>query len=131
MTPQNQEFEHGLGRQKGDCQRAVIASLLDLPISQVPHFAAIASDAINFWELVYDFVAYHGYDFLPGVKIEEYIIPGEDLYHQISGESPRNKRVKHAVVGLNGNVFFDPHPSRAGLAGKPEHWSHSVIRKII
>jgi hypothetical protein len=39
MKPVDQEFVHrpDIG-QHGDCQRAVIASLLELPITEVPHF---------------------------------------------------------------------------------------------
>lgn len=121
---------------QGDCQRAVIASLLDLPIADVPHFAQLAAEAestdkaYGFWGGVYDFCESHGYDFMPNVNPIYHLVNGQDLYHQISGPSPRTPGVFHAVVGLNGKVFFDPHPSRAGLVGDPSKWRHSILKKI-
>jgi hypothetical protein len=113
--------------------RACIAALLDLNINDVPHFAQLAHNSENpvvgFWDYVYDFLAEHGYDFIPGVEIEKYLTSG-DLFHLISGPSPRDKTIRHVVIGLNGKIFFDPHPSRAGLSGEPHHWMYSIIRKL-
>ncbi len=58
MTPQNQEFTRKpeIG-QYGDCQRAVIASLLDLPISSVPHFLQEAKgDPAMYWDSMQAFL---------------------------------------------------------------------------
>jgi hypothetical protein len=38
VKPQDQEFIYVPGVQYGDCMRACVASLLDLPIAEVPHF---------------------------------------------------------------------------------------------
>jgi hypothetical protein len=52
------------------------------------------------------------------------------IYHVISGPSPRIKGGHHAVVGCNGRVSFDPHPSRAGLAGDPSEWHFSMLVRL-
>lgn len=52
-----------------------------------------------------------------------------DIYHEISGPSPRGNGVYHAVVGRNGEVVHDPHPSRAGLAGDPATWEYCYLVK--
>ena len=52
MKPVDQEFVHrpDIG-QHGDCQRAVIASLLELPITEVPHFLQDAQgDSVLYYE---------------------------------------------------------------------------------
>lgn len=33
----------------------------------------------------------------------------------------------HAVVGKNGQIVFDPHPSKAGLAGDPSEWTFDYL----
>jgi hypothetical protein len=128
MTPQDQEvFEPW---QHGDCARAVIASLLDLPIAEVPNFAALATEGNGFWNMTYDWLEARGLEFLPQVSLVYYWRPGDpDLYHYMMGPSPRGEGIYHAVVGLNGVPYFDPHPSRAMLAGEPSQWQISIVRK--
>lgn len=129
MTPQTQEFLHmpEIG-QYGDCQRAVIASLLDLPMSKVPHFIQIANnDPAMFWEELQKFCRSKGYVYL-ATDVPAYAWGDDgDVYHEISGPSPRGNGVFHAVVGKNGQIAFDPHPSRAGLAGEPSEWKFAYL----
>lgn len=125
MKPVDQiVFEDG----KGDCLRACVASILELPIEAVPNFAAddsYTSGAIKFVEarggivLRVDFTG-DGYDYH-----QYFSCPNQPAI--ICGKSPRStpeKRKSHAVVGrANGwgfRIDHDPHPSRAGLAGEPE-----------
>lgn len=131
MKPVDQEFIHdpSIG-QYGDCQRAVIATLLDLPISEVPHFLRDAEgDPTIYWESLQAFVRQHGYAYLTVPAKTGCAFYGDDgpIYHEISGPSPRGNGVSHAVVGCNGEIVFDPHPSKAGLAGKPEDWEHAYL----
>lgn len=131
MTPVDQEFLHKpeIG-QYGDCMRAVLASLLDFPIADVPHFAQIEADGgQNFWFGVSEFCASHGFEYvqMPSNCIKWH---DGDLYHEISGPSPRGNGIYHAVVGCNGKIAHDPHPSRDGLAGDPSEWEFSfLVRK--
>lgn len=135
MTPVDQEFiaDPSIG-QWGDCKRAVMASLLDLPLSQVPNFLAEAGgDALKYWQLVQRFLGQHGcvlveYNGDIGGYPDFYGSP--DIYHEISGPSPRGNGMLHVVVGCNGKVVHDPHPSKAGLAGNPDHWKHSVLVRL-
>lgn len=134
MIPVDQEFVHApeIG-QFGDCQRAVIASLLDLPISAVPHFLKEAQgDPSIYWEKLQAFVRSYGFAYLTVPARAGSVFFGEvgDVYHEISGPSPRGNGVNHAVVGCNGEVVFDPHPSRAGLAGDPATWEHAYLVRV-
>jgi hypothetical protein len=132
MTPQDQEFLHDpKAGVIGDCARAVIASLLDLPIATVPNFAQLANnDVLGFYGLVEKFLEEHGYGMQWHRNPIYFLKPGIDTYHYMSGRSPRGKDGWHAVVGLNGKPFFDPHPSRAGLAGAQREWRHSFLSPI-
>lgn len=127
MTPQDQEFLK-TDNFPGDCQRAVIASLLDLPISEVPHFLAESDrTAVGFYSLIDDFLEAHGYEMAWHATPTYHLRKGQDIYHQISGPSPRGNGTWHAVVGLNGEIVHDPHPSKAGLAGDSSEWRHSFL----
>ena len=130
MTPVDQEFVHQpeQGRH-GDCMRACIASLLDLPRDAVPNFAQMDADGEgNFWLLLADFCRQHGYSF---VTMQGRFVWADDaIYHVISGPSPPINGGHHAVVGRNGQVFFDPHPSRAGLSGDPSEWKFDLLVRM-
>lgn len=133
MTPQKQEFIHDPANGiYGDCQRAVIASLLDLPISKVPHFLADGKgDPVIYWESLQAFLQSKGYAWLvvPQKSGAAFFGAEGNIYHEISGPSPRGNGVTHAVVGCNGYVAFDPHPTNAGLAGEPSEWEHAYLVK--
>lgn len=129
MIPVDQQFVHDPENgQHGDCMRACIASLLELPIADVPHFAQIDAEGKgDFWFAVTAFCRSKGYAF---VTMRGRFVWSEDpIYHVIAGPSPRGNGVYHAVVGLNGQVHFDPHPSRAGLAGDPSGWTFDLLVK--
>lgn len=131
MKPVTQQFQHDLSvGQYGDCQRAVIASLLELPIEEVPHFLQDAKgDPVTYWEAIQRFCRSHGFAYLVVDKPGHAQVYGDDgdVYHEISGPSPRHADTFHAVIGKNGQVHFDPHPSRAGLAGDPSTWEHAYL----
>lgn len=123
MTPLDQQFLHQPDDgQQGDCMRAVLGSLLDIPIVDVPHFAQLDADgAGNFWIMVAEFCRSHGYAFAM-FKGGRFSWSEDAVYHGIGGVSPRDPNGHHAVVGRNGQVFHDPHPTRDGLAGDPADW---------
>jgi hypothetical protein len=121
VTPVDQEFLHQPEQgQHGDCMRACLASLLDLPLQSVPHFAQLAADGQgDFWTMVAEFCRSHGFSFV--TMAGSFVWAEDEIYHIIGGPSPRGNG-HHAVVGRNGNIHFDPHPSRAGLAGTAAEW---------
>ena len=127
----DQEFVHrpDIG-QHGDCQRAVIASLLELPITEVPHFLQEANGyPSDYWDSLQAFLRKHGYAYLclPARSGAAFFGDGVDVFHEIAGPSPRGSGITHAVVGRNGQIVFDPHPSRAGLTGDPADWEYSYL----
>ena len=116
----------------GDCQRAVIASLLNLDPSDVPNFAQDSkNEPYEFWDGLQQFCRKHGYVYMSIPRSNFLFRYGDDgdVYHAISGKSPRSPAVNHVVVGKNGAVFHDPHPSRAGLLGGPADWEYAFLVK--
>lgn len=92
----------------GDCVRASVASLLDLDPAEVPHFTC--QDDGRVWPLALAaFATQHGW------RINRRAYDGEAMpeFGLAIGPSPRG--VSHAVVVRNGEIAWDPHPSREGL----------------
>lgn len=132
MKPVNQEVlcdtKDG---QYADHQRAVIASLLHLPISEVPNFNQIAEgDPERIVEEIQKFLKPLGYAWLIMPAGKQLKLQGSDatVYHEIIGPVPRSDKL-HAVVGKNGRIVHDPHPSEQGLSGKPSKWQYSYLVK--
>ncbi len=124
MKPVDQEFLHDkTAGIEGDCFRAVLASILERPVADVPHFAAMTKLASDFWDAVYSWLESQGYEYVPSRTPPA----GALEYHALSGPSPRGKGTHHAVVGRDGEVAHDPHPSRAGLAGAQTNWRHGYL----
>lgn len=125
MTPVDQtEFWTGEPGSWGNCESAVIASLLDLPLTDVPHFLREAKgDPVAFWEGINDFLESKGFVYRHYLwdEIDWTEAAKEcDVYHCLAGPSPRAPgKIWHAVVGKNGQVVHDPHISKAGLYGNP------------
>lgn len=120
MTPVDQRVIASTPEAPGDCLSACVASVLDLPLDEVPLFAAMPDwlGAFTRWldarglALVY----------LAFGKDEWPWLPPRDLPLIVGGQSPRGPW-GHAVIGIwrDGamEVLHDPHPSRAGILGDP------------
>lgn len=114
----------------GNCQTAVIASLLEWDIDSVPYFAeGLYPDKIPeperssmFNKRVDDFFENLGYElnwYLPSEEIERYIQEEcKDIPYQVQGKSPRG--YQHVVIYLNGEMAHDPHPEGGGVI--PEYF---------
>lgn len=101
----------------GNCFSACIATVLGLPLDDVPYFIGDEDWSLNFsvwlrdlglWPLILNCSP----DWSPsGFTI-------------MSGQSPRcpdDPDSLHIVVALDGEVWHDPHPSRAGLLTHVDH----------
>lgn len=110
----------------GNCYSACLASLLEVPLKEVPNFAFDLKDdpGVDSWHrATTSWAKTRGFLLLtiaatdPGndpIASGEY---GRDFYHIIGGKARRgDKLVNHAVVGKGGKVAHDPNPEyRNGL----------------
>lgn len=102
-------YQTVFGAPLGNCGSAVIASILELPLREVPSFHG--NDGEWFRKL---------WDFLKtrGMQPETYarsVLP-VNAYAYVSGMGPRGFR--HACVwwgGPEGRIVHDPHPAGGGL----------------
>ncbi|MCM8735994.1 hypothetical protein M5E06_17820 [Azospirillum sp. A1-3] len=114
MKPVDQDrFHDKEAGTRGNCMQAAVASLLGLPLADVPDFLE-ARDRGSHEELAL------GY-WLEGLGFDMIRLPGNhcpDAYYLASG--PASRGVHHMVVMKAGELAHDPHPSRAGLL-KADH----------
>lgn len=119
MTPVDQRVFATAPGEVGDCFSACLASVLDLPLDEVPVFVAEP----DWYGSCVRWLRARGIHLvlLQGLDTTWPWIPPSDLPIIVGGPSPRGPW-HHAVVGIwrGGGameVLHDPHPSRAGLAG--------------
>lgn len=97
----------------GNCQSACMASILELPLSEVLDTATKEVRDRGFWRSVNEWLAERN------LRIESYYpnhmkeLP-KGIYSIGCGPSPRGD-YWHAVVCKNGIMVWDPHPSDDGV----------------
>jgi hypothetical protein len=97
----------------GNCYQAAIASVLELDLDDVPHFIALHKD--EWWIETVKWMNARGKG-VAWIPIEDGLDSGIRPigYHLMNGKSPRGD-YGHEVVGLDGKVVHDPHPSGDGI----------------
>jgi len=112
---------------RGNCYAAAIASMLELPLSEVPNVEVLFHIEGGFWsQVMHAFLNSVGYELYcnddyrvfhdPEYRKEEreqLIESLKDNYYMVSGMSPRG--VNHIVIYQNGRMVHDPHPTREGI----------------
>lgn len=104
----------------GDCWRACVATILQRPIEQVPHFEKDAlehppstPDGNGTWRTSL-WLGKQGYSLIRFSK-DAPTWTDDNVLYMASGPSPRNPETGHTVVYDGVKVVHDPHPSRDGL----------------
>jgi len=123
MIPVDQTILHDPKNGKvGDCFRACVASLLELPPETVPHFAELRRDLwfAEFTKWLEDL----GYSaiFIDVETIQKNVaeptmVVGDDAI-AIAGGIANGRTVPHSVLWSfagGGRMVHDPHPSRRGI----------------
>lgn len=116
------------GSLPGNCFQTAVASSLDLPLEDVPHFVAMQDWWLGVVQWVettgrvltrYEPQFKHSVDY-GAVRIAPIAHAPLDKVLIASGQGPRGYR--HAVLWLGGKLLHDPHPSGDGLVGEPEDY---------
>lgn len=102
----------------GNCMSACFATLLEMPLADVPHFASI-EEAGEWWFAMIRWAAELGYG------VVQCLAPVPGAVGMMSGKSPRGD-FQHLVVARGDEVIHDPHPSRDGLDGNGVEWWYLV-----
>lgn len=120
MTPIDQMT---VDQGRGDCMRAVVASLFDLELDQVPHFRLYdikenrGNSDRSWFNIFTNFISCLGYDF--EYYLRSYKKKELEAKHSIDGyfyaavHSKTFENTKHAVIiNLDGIVVHDPSPNK-------------------
>lgn len=127
MLKQKQLYRHSPPNSYGDCHRAALACLLDLPVHHVPHFGEqFYSDPDRFQKAFDDWLIEHYklrqvhivyqcslQEVLDSVDI---INPG--LVYMLCGMSRNN--VAHTVIAGRSQILWDPSIDNSGIVGPIE-----------
>jgi hypothetical protein len=117
------------GPRVGNCFEACIASILEIPLHEVPDFGGddvFEANLARFLakrNLIY--VLVNGPDAMESEMLAHMFAQG-DVYHVLEGISPRGG--PHACVGLNGRLAFDPHGSGMEGLWKTDGWGFLLKR---
>ena len=125
----------GAAVQRGNCYAACIASILELPITEVPNIETLyAMDGTFYYEVLCKWLAHLGYEMTTdgrfgcfhGDRTKDCFIEElQNQYYIVSGKSPRG--IQHACIYKNGKMIHDPHPTREGLVTEEHFESITVI----
>lgn len=97
----------------GNCFSACVASLLGLPIADVPYFMGELDEPGHIWaERLDAWLAPRNLYALHFETADPKKVLWPDGFYILVGKSPRGD---HAVVARKGEMVHDPHPTRAGL----------------
>ena len=127
MKPQQQTKLYIPGKQRGNCMMTTYASYLDLPVDECPAIEEFfeAKHPGHFWASVLDkWLACFGFEQVHYAE-DPFKNHGCHDYYFAYGKSARG--VSHQVIYRFGGMFYDPHPSSAGLI-KPDGFY--ILKKI-
>lgn len=140
MIPTKQTMLHNPAEGHfGNCFTAVLASLLHLPIDQVPHFYDARDTSDTQWQArVNEWLRPYGLGYVAIDASLTALMPAinlQDVHHEIGGNTSRHAETLHSCVAFDGTVTFDPHPDDIGLtqprslgmfvALRPWDWIHT------
>ena len=130
-----------VGKKKGDCMRASIASILELDLQAVPHFTR--TKETRWFSVLYYFFASYEYIYSgmwwpsQGKRklLKRDSINGFYLATVNSRTYPKKSKITHMVVmNAAGKVVHDPHPKKKWqgemLYGNPDFKSVYRFRKM-
>ena len=129
MLPIKQRIKHDPANgQYGDCWRAAMASVLDLPYESVPHICEGLDDSpengVEFNRREREFLLKHGHVpiklLYSGENTLEAVLTclganNPNTFYFLGGRAPRG--AGHIVVCLNNKIVHDPHPDDCGITG--------------
>jgi hypothetical protein len=116
MKPVDQDiFVNDPQGRPGNCLQACVASILELPLNEVPHFVTVPDD--TWFDQMVKWIESRGY----ALYDSDGLSCDEDYVFAI-GKSPRG--VSHVVIYHKGEMVHDPHFSRAGITDIK--WSASI-----
>ena len=113
---------------KGDCFRACVASIMELPIDALPNFCSLPPD---WWERFGQWLRERGWACVEVQLPATFAVPF-DTWVIFSGKGPRG--VMHSVVGElkygspSATLVHDPHPSGEFFGDNQPDWAMFLFK---
>jgi len=104
-------YQTDLSGDKGNCFQACLASIFEIEIESIPDFRESNDHMLTFAQWCRDTFGLQPLDYPIPKNSDSWRPIG---YHIILGPDITG-RCTHAVVGLNGNIVFDPFPGVSAL----------------
>lgn len=125
MTPAKMLSKHNPPESWGDCTRACVASVFDLPSELVPHFAFDGYDPECPWvERLSSWLKPYALKplFMRVDRVEQHEdFKNYDNYYLNGGKTKRG--TMHDTVWFKGEMVYDPHPTDpSGLTDEYPQW---------
>lgn len=98
----------------GNCQSACLATLLGLPLSDVPNWTAMECGDAHKFAAMHEWLRGYGWGLVTVARGDMPEWPPRHGYFICGGDSPRG--LYHAVIYRDGELWHDPHPDRGGIA---------------
>jgi len=112
---QPQTILHGSEGLDGNCTQASVATIMGIPLSEVPDFANLTKDAGVFWEMFETWFLSKGY--------QAVMQHGDRVYDGLYlASGPTSRGHYHMVVYRAGSLVWDPHPSKEGISEVAYTW---------
>ncbi len=136
MKPVNQTI---VEKGRGDCMRAVIASLFELELQQVPHFLLFGR---KWFQIYHHFLWSLGYEWKgTGYPKEDELIKQITVKGFISASVPSKtlgaRIIHNVIVNSKGLVVHDPNPAKHWQdinvleTGDLQSWDNIKKRKVV
>jgi hypothetical protein len=121
MTPVFQTINHEPDKGLyGNCMQAVFASIIDLPIHEVPHFMKDNPSSEELWPAVRGWLRSKGFSLFTicfNCRLDDlqYFMKehNDGIYYILSGKSPRG--FDHNVIAMGNSIVHDPSPLGGGI----------------
>jgi hypothetical protein len=128
---------------RGNCFAAAIASLVEVPITDVPNVEVLFDvEGVSWYGVMDAWLRANGYEIVTNNHFNVFhddaygnqdgsrgdkIINCKDKYYLASGMSPRG--VMHVCIYKNGKMVHDPHPTREGIDESTISYFEEIIKK--
>lgn len=110
LNPPRQITQTKFGHHQGNCFAACIACLFPVDLADVPDFYDEAGD--QWWHVFYGWMLGR-FGIEPSMSGQNSAVQTPGQPYLIGGLAERG--LMHSVVGLDGVMIWDPHPTHAGL----------------
>lgn len=117
----NKQYQINVELGTGDCFGACVASILEIPLANLPYPNREKCSIDHFWDTWCNWLQEQGYDL-------EWKTGTPRGYSIGSVESPRLAS-NHSVVCLDGVLVHDPNPNYAEVAHKPFRGFYVLLPK--